>query len=260
MKKTCLSLLIAAITMSVFFTSCKKDNDSTEVFSSITDTAGNDVMTLTFDNENRPIKAVASTTTFDFFYSGGKLIKRTTTLSGSLDAVDSFFYDGNNRFSKVISYNSGGVKRRETVLTYNADNSLNQSTINTSVWGESDMLYEFTYNGSNLNKVVESEKMAGTFNKKREYEFLAYDAKTNPISSLIEDYFPDQYNLLIFLWMGNNNFTSAKQTDYSLINGEVTGTFPITATYTYNGSGLPTEIVSTINGNTNRSYYHYKNL
>lgn len=260
MKKTYLSLLIVAATiMGLFVTGCKKDNNITETFSSITDTAGNDVMTLTFDNNGRPIKAVASTTTYDFFYNGDKLVKRTTTVSGSLEVIDSFFYDGNSRFSKVTSYDNGGSETKETVLTYNANNTINQATVTGSVLNP-DQLFEFTYSGGNLSKVTETEKQAGTFKKKREYEFLAFDGKQNPIAPLIKNYFPDQYNVLIFLWMGENNFTSAKQTDYSLINGDITGSFPITATYEYSSTGLPTKIIATFNGNTNTNYYHYTKL
>jgi hypothetical protein len=252
-------LLAVAATLSITIASCKKENNGTERFSSITDSAGNDVMTLTFDNNNRVIKATAGTTIYDFYYNGDMLIKRTTTMSGLLNAVDSFFYDGSNRFAKVVSYDDNGSKQKETVLSYNGNNTVNQATINSNTW-DPDQLFKFTYNGTNLNKVTESEKQAGTFRKKREFEFLAFDANQNPIASLIKESFPDQYNLLIFLWMSDNNFTSAKQTDYSLINGDVTGTFPITATYNYNGLGLPTTITTTINGTTNTNSYHYTTL
>lgn len=259
MKSTYLMLLAIAATVSITISSCKKEESGTERFSSITDAVGNDVMALTFDNNHRVIKAIAGTTTYDFFYNGDMLVKRTTTLDGSLDAVDSFFYDGSNRFAKVVSYNENGSKQKETVLSYNGNNTVNQATVNSNTF-DPDQLFEFTYNGANLSMVTESEKQAGTFRKKREFEFLAFDANQNPIASLIKTSFPDEYNLLTFLWMSENNFTSAKQTDYSLINGDVTGTFPITATYEYNGLGLPTTAVTTINGTTNTNSYHYTTL
>lgn len=262
MKKTYVAILLCAVAISLCFTSCKKEKDSGsgEVFASIKDTAGADIMTLTYNSDNRVSRAVANTTTYDLYYSGTRLIKRTLTTSGSLTATDSFFYDGAGRFSRVDNYNSGGTLAMSTVFSYNADNTVNTANVNSSTFGVADQMFEFTYTGGNINTIMEREKVLGNFEVRRKYDFLAYDNNNNPIKDVIKKYFPDQFNLLIFLWSSGNNFTSVVQTDYNVFNGSVTGTVPVSATYKYNAAGNPTEITSTINGNTNRNIYSYTSL
>jgi hypothetical protein len=260
MKGIYLSLITVLVVSSLFFTSCKKDKTNTEVFASITDTTGAEVLGVTYDNDGRVIKATAGTVNYDFYYAEGKLIKRVQSESGSLVATDSFFYDGLDRYARVDNYDNNGTKAKSTVFSYNLNNSIDAVNVNSSTVGTPDAMFEFTYAGTNFNTVKEYEKTLGTFSIKRQYEFLAYDTKTNPIASLIGKYFPDQFNLLILFWGTGNNCTSMRQTDYSVINGDVTGSFPVTATYTYNGNNMPTDVASTINGNTNRSNYHYTTL
>lgn len=261
MKKTMLSLLMAATTMTMFFTSCKKDDDdSAEVFSSLIDTAGNSILTLTYNSDGKVSRAIAGTTTYDFYYSGSRLIKRTLTESGSLVSTDSFFYDGSDRFSRVDKYNSGGAQTASTVFAYNGDNTINTATVDAMGLGATDQMFEFTYSGGNYATVEEHEKVLGNYNIRRKFEFLAFDSYSNPIAEVIKNYFPDQFNILIFLWSSKNNFTSVTQTDYNVNTGDVTGTFPVSASYKYNGKGMPTEITSTFNGNTNKNFYSYTKL
>jgi|GEM_PF-5575708 len=260
MKGIYLSLMAVMVVSGLFFTSCKKDKTTNEAFSSITDSTGADVLGITYDNDGKVIKATAGTVTYDFYYNNNKLIKRVQSESGSLVATDSFFYDGVDRYSRIDNYNDNGVKAKSTVFSYNLNNSIDAVNVNSSTVGTPDAMFEFTYAGSNFNTVKEYEKTLGTFSIKRQFEFLAFDAKTNPISPLINKYFSDQYNLITLFWGSNNNCTSMRQTDYSVINGDVTGSFPVTATYTYNGSNMPTEVVTTTNGNTNRNFYHYTTL
>ncbi len=259
MKKILAGLLFAA-TMSTLVTSCKKENDADgQYISSLTDTTGKNLMQITYNSDNKPSRISTNDVVFDIFYSGGKIVRRTQTQSGTV-SVDSFFYDGNGRFSRVDNYDNNNDKTRSTVFAYNGDNTINSATIDAQGIGASDAIFEFTYSGGNLNTVKEQEKVLSTFRDKRLYEFLAFDSKTNPVRNVIKDCFPDQFNLLIFMMASTNNFTSMKQTDYNTSNGNVTGTFPITASYTYGSNGLPSEITSTVNGSTNRTTYHYTAL
>lgn len=262
MKKISAGLLGAAIMLTTFLSSCKKDDgDSTEngqAISSLTDSTGAVLFSITYTSDKKPARIVTNDATFDFYYNNGKLVKRTQT--GSVTATDSFFYDGNGRFSRVDNYDGGMAMVRSTVFAYNGDNTLNTATVNSMVFGSADAMYEFTYTGSNLNIVKEYEKVLGSFNMRRQFEFLAFDAKTNPLEDIITNYFPDQFNLLVFLMYSQNNVTSMKQTDYNSSNGNITGSFPVTATYTYNGNTKPSQIIITINGNTNKANYTYTTL
>jgi hypothetical protein len=259
MKKIFAGLLFAA-TMSAFFTSCKKDDtDAGQVLSSITDTTGNSILVITYNSDNKPSRIANADATFDIFYADGKIVRRTQTQGGTV-SVDSFFYDGNGRFSRIDNYDNNNDKTRSTVFAYNGDNTINAATVNYEGIGTADAIYEFTYTGSNLSTVKEQEKVLSTYRDKRLFEFLAFDSRINPVQKIIKDCFPDQFNLLIYMMASTNNFTSMKQTDYNTNNGNVTGTFPVTATYTYGSNNMPVDATVTLNGSTNRATYHYTNL
>ena len=260
MRRTYAAVFLLFATVAAALTGCKKDNQSEgDVLASLTDSTGNIVMLVTYDSDHRVSRLATNDAVFDFYFSGGKLIKRTQAQSGSIAFTDSFFYDGNSRFARVDRYDENMAQVASTVFAYNGDNTVNTINFNSSVIGTPDKLFEFTYSGGTISMVKEQEKVLGNFIPRRQYEFLAFDGHENPAKTLIHEYVPDQVNLLTVLFWGNQNFTSAKQTDYTN-NGNVSGIVTLSASYTYTGSGLPKDITTTINGSTNRTTFNYTKL
>lgn len=261
MKRTYAAIILLLLATVVALTGCKKDKDSDgNVIASLADSTGNVIMLVTYNSDNKVSRITTTDVVYDFTYSDSKLIKRTHAQGGAIMYTDSFFYDGNERFARIDRYDVNMDMAASTVFAYNGNNTINTINFNSSVIGTPDKLFEFTYNGGNLSVVKENEKVLGNFNLRRQYEFLAFDDRQNPVQPLIKDYLSDQVNLITVLFWSSNNFTSAKQTDYNLNTGDVTGVVTIAGAYTYADNGMPSQLTATINGNTNRISFNYTTL
>src|ERR1700749_4693559 len=82
---------------------CKKDNKpaKTNIIASLQDTTGTDAIHFTYDENGNMIRYDELGTYADFFYKGNTIAYRITTSSGTVSAIDSFFYDGNSHLIEV---------------------------------------------------------------------------------------------------------------------------------------------------------------
>lgn len=234
--------LVLIATMAVFMPSCKKDKPHF-VLTALGDSAGVAQTTFTYDASGKMIKFGAGTTNYDFYYSGDKLIARSYTSSGTIENIDSFRYDAQNRVSRVDDYDvSSNVLVKSTTFSYNSDNSINSASVHYASLGSKDELYNYTYEGGKLKKREDMEKIATVFKKKTETEFLAYDNHDNPFKEIYQKYLIDQFSLFVFVWSYPYNFTSVKQTSYDTTTGDVTSVSSAVGTYKYNADGLPERV------------------
>lgn len=260
MKKNLIIAFGIVAVVLVLATGCKKDEEPTKTYyiTALTDTAGNDLGTFQYDADNKLIRfGAGSSSNYNFFYSGGKMIVRNYVSSGTVQEVDSFFYDGSNRISRVEGYDGANTKVKTTTFAYNGDGTLNTATVDFVSLLTNDMLYEYTYSGGNTATRTSSEKDLGTYKMNSKVEFLGLDDKNNPFVSIYKDYLIDQFGLFYFVWAGNHNPTSGKQTEYDITTGNPTSVASATTAYEYNEGNYPTKTTSVQGGTTNIMLYEY---
>lgn len=256
MKKNLIIALGIVAVVLVLATGCKKDETpaKTYLLTALADSAGVDQTTFEYDTDNKLIRfGLGSTDNYNFFYSGGKVVVRNYVSSGTVQNVDSFFYDGSNRITRVEGYNGTNTKLKTTTFAYNGDNTINTATVDFVSLLEPDMLYEYVYTGGNISMRSTSQKDLGTYKLKSKIEYLGLDDRINPFESIYKNYLLDEFNLFYFVWSGAHNPTSAKQTDYDITTGNATSVASATTTYVYNSDNFPTRSTS-IQGSTTQIF------
>lgn len=260
MFKTIIKTATVCLGIAMLATACKKDETPAKTYylSALADSSGTDLATFEYDSDNKLIRfGEGSSSGYNFFYSGSKLIVRNYTSAGSVSSVDSFFYDASNKLVRVEGYNGMNVKQKTVTLAYNGDNTLNSGTVDYTDPLTNDLLLEYTYSGGNISKRKTSEKVLGVYKTKNELEFLGLDDKTNPFYSIYTNYLLDQFNLFYFVWSGQHNPTSGKQTDYDTNTGNVTSVASATSVYEYNADGMPTKATHSQGASTNIYTFKY---
>lgn len=254
-----LGVVTVAVAMALA-TGCKKDDTTSKTYllTALADSAGVDLATFEYDANGNLIRfGSSSTNNYNFFYSNGKLVVRNYTSSGTVQNVDSFFYDASNRITRAEGYDGANTKEKTTTFAYNGDNTLNTATVDFVSPLQNDMLYEYEYSGGKISKRTSSQKDLGTYKVSSKVEFLALDDKKNPFASIYKTYLLDQYSLFYFVWAGEHNPTSAKQTDYDITTGNPTTIASATTTYEYNSSNLPTKSTAVQGSITQVFTYEY---
>ena len=259
MFKTIIKTATVCLGIAMLATACKKDETPAKTYylTALADSSGTDLATFEYDADNKLIRfGEGSNSGYNFYYNGSKLTVRTYTGSGTVNNVDSFFYDASNRMVRVENYDGSNTKIGTVTFAYNGDNTLNSATIDYVDPLTNDYLFEYTYNGENVAKRKASEKVLGVYKIKNEIEYLGLDNRKNPFESIYKKYLFDQFGLFYFVWSGPHNPTSGKQTDYDVATGNVTSLASISSSYEYNGDDIPTKAIHTQGATT--SIYTFK--
>lgn len=257
-KNLAIAVGIVALVLALA-TGCKKDEPiKTYLLTALADSSGVDQVSFEYDGNNNLIRfGTGSSSTYNFFYNGGKVVLRNYVDAGIVKNVDSFFYDGSNRVIRVECYDGANTKVKTTAFSYNSNNTVNTATIDYVNPIEDDLLFDYEYSGSNVLKRTSSQKNLGTYKVSSVVEYLDFDDKTNPFQSIYKKYLLDEVGLLYFVWSGANNPTSAKQTDYDIATGNATSVASVTTTYVYNSDNFPTRSTSIQGSNTQVYTYEY---
>ena len=251
-----LTLLMAGV-------GCKKDNAPAKVFvlSTYGDTTGTNLDNFTYDANGRPSKLYSATYSTDLYYSGDKLVRRTSSQGGAVTEIDSIYYDAQGRIFKAVNWDAAAAtKTKTTVFIFNADNTINSATVDYESASTDDELYEFTYSGSQVTERRISVFTGGVYKLKNKFEYQTYDGKANPFAAVYRPYLVDILQAFVFFTAYPNNLTMGKQTTYDLVSGSVTGITPVTITYTYNSDALPTRMDITQGGSTGVIVMTYQEL
>lgn len=260
MKSAIIKTLTVVSVIAMLATGCKKEDTNTKTYliTAIADSAGVDQTTFEYDASDKLIRLGSSPTDFyNFFYSGSKLTVRNIVSSGTVQKVDSFFYDASNHIVRVEGYNGTGTKQKTTVFAYNGNGTINSATVDYVDPLTDDEMHEYTYNGDNVNTRTSSVKQLGVYKLKTKLEYLGVDDKTNPFVSLYRNHVPDEFSIFFFIWSGVNNPTSAKQTDYDVTTGNVTQVTSATVSYEYNSGNVPTKLTNTVGAQSQKMTFKY---
>lgn len=252
-----LAFAFAVLSLIAVSTGCKK-NQPAKTF--LITQLGNSTNTTnyTYDAQGKLTRLYGPTSSIDLFYSGDKLIRRTSTLSGSLNEIDSVYYDASGRIFSVVAYEQpANTKTKTTVFAFNADNTVNTATVHYENPATDDVLFEFTYTDGKLAQRTKSLKIGGNYKLANKLEYTAYDTRVNPLASFFRKYLSDVVEAFIYYSAYPNNFTIAKSTDYDTTTGAVTNVTPVTATYTYNSDNLPAKMYITEGSATDSLTYQY---
>lgn len=236
---------------------CKKNEPAkTYRVSQLND--GTNATTFTYDTDGKLTSLSGYNSTFNLFYSGDKLVRRTTTDNGVLSKIDSIFYDPSGRIFKVTNWDQpANTLNKTTLFAFNADNTINTATVDFASSASQDMIFEYTYDAGKLVQLSKSVDVSGVYKLDNKIEFTAYDNKTNPLSAVFQKYLVDFIEAYIYYTAYPNNFTIAKQTTYDTTTGSVTGVTAATATYTYNSDNLPVTMALTLGGTTGSYTFTY---
>jgi len=221
---------------------CKKTETEKKNFAitGLTDVAGNPVMQFTYTPTGKILQIYSPSDSYDFLYSGDKLVTRSYTQAG-IYIVDSFFYDISGRVYRVVEYDLlANVKVKTTVLIYNGDNTINSASVDYASAFTDDEIYELTYAGGKYSGWIRLVNKSGSYYQPDyKTEFLAYDDKPNPLAKIYQEGLMDVIDMIPYFAASPNSFTSAKQTDYDSVTGLEKSIRGLSAVYQYNADGLP---------------------
>lgn len=248
MKQLNLSIIFALLILCIFSSSCKKDDESSEIpirIKKITNWNPNTdvevtVMEITYDNAGKVLKFMQDDNNYSVVYNSDGKISNFIGKDKNGYAVNyRFEYNSNGSLAKFVKTNDNPaavrVKELTKTFTYNIDNS-----INTTITYPSPLLpytTNSTWNVGNMQSFITSEPY---FN---ETEFK-YDDKNNPYA-LIE--------LIYIATLGYPIPTKNNPLEYKLYNG--TSTTLLKKTYSYNQHGYPTSMK--VEGDINGRKFYY---
>lgn len=260
--KVRLAIATLAVLVLIAVTGCKKDAPVKNfVVTKISDTSGVNTSTITYDASGKVVKLFGGSMSYDMYYSGDKIVRRTYTQSGTMQEIDSFFYDGASRIFKVVKYDAlTATKAKTTVFTYNGQNQVTDATVDNESAIIDDELFEFTYSDGKLSERKKSLKQGGVYKLSSKLEFLAYDNVKNPLSTLYRTALMDIIEAFVYFSAYPNNLTQGKQTLYDTVTGNVTGVTPITLSLTYNSDGYPIRLDLTEGANSGVLTLEYTEL
>ncbi len=216
---------------------------------------------FTYDAQGKLTRLYGPSFSLDLYYNGDKVVRRVSTSSGTINAVDSVFYDASDRIFKVVEYDQpANTKSKTTIFAFNADNTINTASVDYTNPATDDELFEFTYADGKVTQRTKSVNIGGNYKLASKLEFTAYDSHVNPLSAMYRKYLIDIVEAFIYFSAYPNNFTIAKVTFYDTNNGSVTGVTPATATYTYNSDNLPVRMDITEGSTTGSLTYTYTAL
>ncbi len=193
------SFLIALVTVTVVFYSCKKTEDKAQVCKIIqakfTD-GGADTSSIyyTFNSDNKLIKNDnGKGFYYTYIWETGKVTSKYYS-NGSLSFTEVYTLNSNeNAISSTFAY-AGASVSKNTTYEYNSDGYMTKKTIEPTAVGVATDYYTYDYNSGNLVSEHHTQSLEGNFSGQTTYEY--YGDKENSFHVLLNVYGKGSANLV----------------------------------------------------------------